>query len=738
MSNLFNINTMLYENANPLSIIQTFNRKTFLLESIDMMRDIDNSIDEQTKSLYVSLLEATSVAQENAKFSDFFKEYEKTIHKYILKARELVDKFSINVETFVDANNDILDIPDNTNIMNPVKYIGVEYDNLLDDDIPKIDPYKMFKKEFAFIGSLMQDLGPIGTDEAKAQIVATVCNNLSKEINDGWIDKCVEKIIDCDDCGADDFAKAVYKKFIKNPSMEICVDIGTVKQAKLSILNYTRYVDCINKSVSEFCDGLSKVASEIGSLFYRNRDKKLPIKTDAEGVEDKTYRLNDYAYNQFNQFISTKITQITELCNLYIIALSVKMDCIIKYLQQCKDIVNTAANGIDNTPNTETDPGDSDIDNDGKVDDTESDMPVTVDDNPDDNDIPDDDTDDVENNPDQDTAVEQDNSETEIEQEFYLFDARMYQKERLINKMIIKESVYDIMLEDENRNGNIANTIGSKAKSVKAIIDNLTQQMKNLVQKFISSFTNNYDKQIEYINKNKQRILKAVIPKNWTIQRIDIDKIMQYKLEDFKNEDIELLSDRNKYLTVKYSRLLGPAESDTQSIKDRLNNSVFNKNEDHYTNNDRQQGLNYVTNQYKQAIQKVQDAQKTLESAKNKTNNIVDKGISTNESFVTLEETLRYYFSEDGTETTEEDKKKNSQANPAQAKEANKSKAVQEYFTISTSLNTAMMNMYNTTMKKHLSFLTKLAQLNGATPLQQNNAENNNQNNNDNSQQNNK
>lgn len=734
MSNLFNINSMFCENVDPLSIIQTFDRKTFLSEGIDIMRDTDKSINEMTELLYMSLIEATSVAQENAKFSDFFKEYEKTIHKYILKARELADKFSINVETFVDANNDILDIPDNANIMNPVKYIGVEYDNLLDDDIPKIDPYKMFKKEFAFIGSLMQDLGPIGTDEAKAQIIATVCNNLSKEINDGWIDKCVEKIIDCDDCSTDDFAKAVYKKFIKNPSMEICVDIGIAKQAKLSILNYTRYVDCINKSVSEFCDGLSKVASEIGSLFYRNKDKKLPIKTDKEGVEDKTYRLNDYAYNQFNQFISTKITQITELCNLYIIALSVKMDCIIKYLQQCKDIVNTAANGIDNTPNTETDPGDSDIDNDGKIDDTESDMPVTVDDNPDDDDIPDDDTDNVKNNQDsdQDTNIEQDNSETEIEQEFYLFDARMYQKERLINKMMIKESVYDIMLEDDNsKNGSIINAVGSKAKSVKAIIDNLIQQMKNLVQKFISSFTNNYDKQIEYINKNKQRILKAVIPKNWTIQRIDIDKIMQYKLEDFKNEDIELLSDRNKYLTAKYSKLLGPAESDTQSIKDRLNNSVFNKNEDHYTDNDRQQGLNYVTNQYKQAIQKVQDAQKTLESAKNKTNNIVDKGTSTNESFVTLEETLRYYFSEDTTETTQADKNN-------QVKDANKSKAVQAYFTISTSLNTAMMNMYNTTMKKHLLFLTKLAQLNGATPLQQNDAENNNQNNNDNSQQNNK
>lgn len=729
MSKLFNFQKMFCEDTSS-DMIMSYQNETFLFNAVQIMRSIDENVNDITSTMYTNLLEADSSQKENVIFSDFFKEYEKTVRKYMLKVQELADKFSINIETFVDANSDILDISDNANIMNPPRYIGVEYDNLLDGDIPKIDPYKMFKKEFAFIGSLMQDLGPIGTDEAKAQIIATVCNNLSKEINDGWIDKCVEKIIDCDDCSADDFAKAVYKKFIKNPSMEICIDIGTAKQAKLSIMNYTRYVDCINKSVSEFCDGLSKVASEIGSLFYRNKDKKLPIKTDKEGVEDKTYRLNDYAYNQFNQFISTKITQITELCNLYIIALSVKMDCIVKYLQQCKDIVNTAANGIDNTPNTETDPGDSDIDNDGKIDDTESDMPITVDDNPDDSDIPDDDTDDVENNPDpgQGTNIEQDNSETEIEQEFYLFDAQMYQKERLINKMMIKESVYNIMLEDDSsKSGSFKGAVESKMKSAKAIIDNLIQQMKVLVQKFVSSFTNNYDKQIEYVVKNQQKIMSAVIPKNWTIQRIDIDKIMQYRLEDFKVEDIDLLSDRNKYLTAKYNNLLGQSGSDNESIKDRLNNSVFNKDETHYENTDRQQGYNYVTKLYKQAIQKIQDAQKTLESAKNKTANIVDKSSATNESVSTLEETLRYYFSEDTTETTQEDKDKNNQANPNQVKDANKSKAVQTYFTISTSLNTAMMNMYNTTMKKHLAFLIKLAQLNGANPVEQNNNTQNNQ-----------
>lgn len=133
-----------------------------------------------------------------------------------------------------------------------------------------------------------------------------MCNTLSKEINDGWLEKIVEKITDCDDCGRDGYARAIYKTFVPEPSAEMSIDIGLVKQSKLDISNYKAYVDSISKSVELFTDGLSKVASEIGSMFFRNQDHKLPIKTDVDGVEDKTYRLSDYSFNQMNMFISTK------------------------------------------------------------------------------------------------------------------------------------------------------------------------------------------------------------------------------------------------------------------------------------------------------------------------------------------------------------------------------------------------------------------------------------------------
>ena len=430
MSNLFNVSRML-ESYSP-DIIKTLPLVTYLSESLNILRSTDEQVFEETSKLYSSVLEADSRKAENVKFAEFFKEYQSIINDYIIKIQGLASEFSINVETFADANKDILDDNSGTaNIVSTIIYKGAKYAHLLDPEVPDIEPYKAFKKEFAFIGKLMQDLGPIGSEDQKAQIIATVCNNLTKEINDGWLEKIVEKITDCDDCGKEGYAKAIYKTFVPEPSVDMSIDIGLVKQSKLDISNYRGYIDSISKSVDQFTDGLSKIASEVGSMFFRNQDHKLPIKTDVDGIEDKTYRLNDYSFNQMNMFISTKISQISELCNLYMVAIGIKMDCIMKYLQQCKDIIDTASHGVDNTPNTNgVDPGDEDINNDGTPDsDNINDIPEKYDD-----DIQDFDADNNDDSSDDEKDVVQDNSESEVEQECYLFEALIFEKERAINR----------------------------------------------------------------------------------------------------------------------------------------------------------------------------------------------------------------------------------------------------------------------------------------------------------------
>ena len=721
MSNLFNVSRML-ESYSP-DIIKTLPLVTYLSESLNILRSTDEQVFEETSKLYSSVLEADSRKAENVKFAEFFKEYQSIINDYIIKIQGLASEFSINVETFADANKDILDDNSGTaNIVSTIIYKGAKYAHLLDPEVPDIEPYKAFKKEFAFIGKLMQDLGPIGSEDQKAQIIATVCNNLTKEINDGWLEKIVEKITDCDDCGKEGYAKAIYKTFVPEPSVDMSIDIGLVKQSKLDISNYRGYIDSISKSVDQFTDGLSKIASEVGSMFFRNQDHKLPIKTDVDGIEDKTYRLNDYSFNQMNMFISTKISQISELCNLYMVAIGIKMDCIMKYLQQCKDIIDTASHGIDNTPNTNgVDPGDEDINNDGTPDsDNINDIPEKYDD-----DIQDFDADNNDDSSDDEKDVVQDNSESEVEQECYLFEALMYEKERAINRYAQQKSVYEALI-NESTDIVIREAIEDKAKNVGSFIDSIVNQVKKLIQSMKDSLTKNYSPVIESVRKNAGKIKDVKIPDGWTIDIINDGPLASVALATFDINDIPDMADKRKYYIKKYFFLKeSEIDKNATSAKDMVLSSIKGQESATYNGKSLEDSIEFITKRYANIASKIEAMANSLPSQKS-----AAERAATNESASTLDSTMRMYFEADEAEVPKD-----------QQKATNKTDAAKSYFRLNSEMITALMNINSMLMKKHLNFVSKAANMAGvsiANPSlgkdDNNNANNNNadQNNNDN------
>ena len=698
MSELFNLSHMLMESNSP-NIVNLFSNVSYLDNAVDILRSTDEHIFEETGKLYSSVLEADSRKEENVKFADFFKDYQKTINDFILKIQAMASEFSVNLETFADANTDILNGNDMSyNVMATVPYKGVEYKHLLDADVPDIDPYKVYKKEFAFIGKLLQDLGPIGSEDQKAHIIATVCNNLSKEINDGWLDKIVEKITDCNDCGKSGYAKAIYKKFVPNPSVDMEIDIGLVKQSKLDILNYKQYIAGIVQSVTEFTSKLSKIADEVGSMFYRNQDHKLPIKTDVDGVEDRTYRLDDYSFSQMNMFMSTKISQITELCNLYMIAISIKMDCIMKYMYQCKDIIDTAAHGVDNTPNTDIDPGDTDVDNDGTPE-SDADTDIDIDDETDQYSISDDDTDEESH----DNTI--DNSETDVEQESYLFNATVFEKERAINAYIQKYTISESLLEaegDTNTGNTPTNnaTVGqSKIKNIGSFIDSIIDQLKKLVKSLTNALAVNYTPVINSVKKQSTALSKVEIPNTWTIQSINHEPLTDFSAPTFSVSDIDSFGDKKKYLSDNYKTLIKAAnvKEGTNSAKDMILASIMNPNETPYTENELKNSIKFITEDFRKIVDNITKQTNTITNQKTAAQNAA----LANESVMfNLESTLHMYFEDNNQEMPEN-------------KSTNKQDAVKNYFRINSEVCTAVMNINSMCMKKHLTFIRKLATIGG-------------------------
>lgn len=713
-SKLFNFSTLLTENT--FNLVKLVKEKNYLSEALNIISSMDEGVQISTKSLYSMLLEAESKKEENACFGKFYAEYKTELMKYKNKMNELASQFCVNLETFADANKDILEkyccCPEGTTFQ------GAIFTNLLSDDIPNIDPYKAFKKEWAFLGRLFQDLDPTASDEEKTKIIATVYNSLSKEINEGWLDKCVEKISGNDECKRDAFAKVIYDSFVSGGIAEITLDTPTIEQSKLALKNYTNYVDCIAKSADDFCNGIDKIACEIGSMMFRNADKKFVVNTDEEGVADATYRMSDYSMNQINLFLTTKLSQIRELVNLYTVALSIKMDCIYKYFKQCVAMINASCCPVELPDQSQPDVSDTDF----IEDDEDLELPT---DNSNDDELPttgvssntiedekeqiqskliDDEVDDTENDTpvsDEDSGDESIEEEdpldqpqeesyiSDMEKELYLFEADLFLMKRYgeytkINESYIQETGETPSAKQEPESkpeAQVSNGTGS-----------ISQKINTLISKINDSYTNTFASQIKFISDNKKIIMGCEVPSNWTIQKYDINLLSSLKVAAYDSKDADLLKDTSKYLDAKYNKFVGEGKSSDGNsiITDRITAKIYDETEQKYGDAERNDGYDFIVTGYKKGIEEFEDQLKSLEKkpvpAKTK-----------DEKKATKESTMQMYFSEDATGDKEE---------------VATNTSYDDYFLINSRVLTVCMNIYIKNFKKQYAFLKKLYDIN--------------------------
>jgi len=713
-SKLFNFSTLLTENT--FNLVKLVKEKNYLSEALNIISSMDEGVQISTKSLYSMLLEAESKKEENACFGKFYAEYKTELMKYKNKMNELASQFCVNLETFADANKDILEkcccCPEGTTFQ------GAMFTNLLSDDIPNIDPYKAFKKEWAFLGRLFQDLDPTAPDEEKTKIIATVYNSLSKEINEGWLDKCVEKISGNDECKRDTFAKVIYDAFVSGGIAEITLDTPTIEQSKLALKNYTNYVDCIAKSADDFCNGIDKIACEIGSMMFRNADKKFVVNTDEEGVADATYRMSDYSMNQINLFLTTKLSQIRELVNLYTVALSIKMDCIYKYFKQCVAMINASCCPVELPDQSQPDVSDTDF----IEDDEDLELPT---DNSNDDELPttgvssntiedekeqiqskliDDEVDDTENDTpvsDEDSGDESIEEEdpldqpqeesyiSDMEKELYLFEADLFLMKRYgeyikINESYIQETGETPSAKQEPESkpeAQVSNGTGS-----------ISQKINTLISKINDSYTNTFASQIKFISDNKKIIMGCEVPSNWTIQKYDINLLSSLKVAAYDSKDADLLKDTSKYLDAKYNKFVGEGKSSDGNsiITDRITAKIYDETEQKYGDAERNDGYDFIVTGYKKGIEEFEDQLKSLEKkpvpAKTK-----------DEKKATKESTMQMYFSEDATGDKEE---------------VATNASYDDYFLINSRVLTVCMNIYIKNFKKQYAFLKKLYDIN--------------------------
>lgn len=521
---------------------------TFLSTAIQEMAFLNEEVKQLDLKAFKLIKEAETKTEENAQFCVYYTEFKAVIQKFIDKVKELASRCCIKIDNIVDANIDIIE-DDNYDIdFIPFDMNICEFKDLLNNELPKFNVKKHYMKEFNNIGQLMQDLGNVASDDVKLKIIASTYNSLKKYMDDDFLEKCAEKMFKDDDCydKKKSMAEQILNMF-KGESSSKTISKTDVQEARSILMNISAYDDAINNMADKLACDFSCIANEVGDMIFRNKSCTLRINTDKDGIKNKDYELSTYSMNQFNIFMKQKTLQISQICNMYMIAFSIKLDCIAEYIIQNKDIIATSYNNNsiitkDDTINSDdifediSDDGENiemDNDNDEGIIDTE-DGESSDDDFDDDFGIEDDDSgDEIEEEP-SNEIPEKVGEDGDISNESYIFEYELFNLERVAEQESIKEQMADILNEDMNNLNKMANNNSTKIVDVwRTVVDKLTA----IFNKFIDRFVNGTTPRINQLVQNKKEIESNNFAQNATVKYFNINNLDKITIPDLTYDD---------------------------------------------------------------------------------------------------------------------------------------------------------------------------------------------------------
>lgn len=626
---------------------------TFLSTAIQEMSSLNEELKNLDLKAFKLIKEAETKSEENNQFCVYYKEYKAVIQKFIDKIKELSSRCCIKIDNIVDANIDIIE-DDNYDInFVPFEMDVCQFNDLLNNDLPKFNVKKHYMKEFNNIGQLMQDLGNVASDDVKLKIIASTYNSLKKYMDDDFLEKCAEKMFKDDDCydKKKSMAEQVMAMF-KGQTDKKSISKTDVQEARSILLNISVYEDAINNMTDKLVCDFTCIANEVGDMIFRNKSCTLRINTDQDGIRNKDYELSAYSMNQFNIFMKQKTVQISQICNMYMIAFSIKLDCIAEYIIQNKDIVVTSYNNntvscaksdssVDNTDTDDDaeDIGSIDVDDDGEFIDSDDNNSDGEDEG--DNFLPeedfgiedDEDDDDIEDSgiTDSDEEVGEDG---DLSNESYFFEYELFNLERVAEQESIKEQMADILNEDMDNLNKMANNNSTKVVDVwRTVVDKLSE----IFNKFIDRFIHGTTPRINQLNSNKKKIEKNNFADNATIKYYNVANLDKITVPDLTYDDQQkqlLAEGKNAFYNSLTNRIGGGikevGEGKASSIKESITEFVRGSEPDkEYTIGQgsvpgKADMFTYCTSTYKRIVEEIRREKAIIDKAQNNAKRIAE------------------------------------------------------------------------------------------------------------------
>lgn len=772
MSNIFNLNTLLQENTIARNLIaKSFPNETYAYSTFNFLREFSDESLKYNKELYKSLNEASSKAEENAIFAEFYNRYSTILDKYINQVNTMVSRFTITLDNLVDANMGLVNDQDILGCDKTFTCTVKRYKNLSGGKYPKFNPLEIYQKEFDFIGQLMQDLGPIANDSAKLEVIASVCNTFTNKMKNNWLEKCIEEITGEDD--VEDLSKysEVVMTLFTEEDYEMNVNKGTIFAMKEEISGYTKYKDNVTSIADTLVNDFSYIGKNIGSMFYRNKDNILPVRTETDGIQNRDYQLNTYGMNQLDIFMKAKTNQVSQMCSLYVIALSIMMDNIINYITQCKDVLEKVKDSCSETEEVSTDaedpvpsaedpnaPDDNETEPEMEVPDDENseDVPVPNENESDDMEVPEEpeldegedpdnsepnvpDDSEINDGPEDDVDVPEEGMENleadmdidvpeepdlgnvatdKVEQESYKFECLSYALHEATNQMKLQEYIYNDVLKEANDNLNSVTGIDTELGA----IDKVFNALNGVFNKFTELLQKSSLKQQEFILK-QDAILKTCkfdgFDKPFKVTQYDTTLLDGNALDTQRfdyNRMQNFLGSEEAFVNEFYKQIANDVKA-TGSIKEAIMTNVVKNQDptDEITAQTYHKCIDFIAS-YKNKYKALQTDLNTLKSAKMLAGSIVKRmnnGTNNNSQQPAPQQPAQPEQKQQESTYTTADMYFNEETDVPNASAAVNKAHLSIYFKVTSKIISAKMTAYNTIFKDYFNILNAVLKANG-------------------------
>ena len=660
MSELF---SMIKESSFPTEMFaNSYSNEQYVETSINLLESVNISLEQETMSLYTRIAEAEDVKTENEAIKAFISSIQSQLTKLAMNLNASISRFAITVNNLCDSAKQ--DIANNSaTVDSSYKYTDkickFDLTKLNSPSVPKMNPYSLFEKEFNFVAQLMQELPVSASNKEKLNVVATVYDKFSKVLANSLTKDLMDEIFGGDVKSEDSFSKEVSKLFKDGDCEEREIDIEDYRRAVDCVNNSDDFVSSISEMNQKLINDLNHIVSTLGDVLYGAEKGKFKVDTKEDGIRNTIYSVDIYTSNKIMWLVQDKVRQIIDVYNKYVLALSIKMECILSCIRQSVDIINSfiyIAGYVENRKQKEEDASsdddmdldldtsdnlDSNFDNGGEIteddnndldegDNTESDSGEDLIGN-------NDETPDIEGDPEPEFGTDED---TELKEAMIEFAISVHEYTMAMHKANIYEHAVMLVLEDnpagsgdgggESQESKMAS---EKLKNVKDMSDKaneaknglwkkIIESIKSALNQFKEAFINRYDQKVKYLDRNASIIAKERINHEITMPVINHDLIDKIDIPDLNYEQMkEHLKSKDAFI-AQYFKEFAP-KADGQSLSGNIKNMVIDPEKKWKNANQvNPKALYDYCKRYPKLADSINAMSKIIENGESKANNI--------------------------------------------------------------------------------------------------------------------